>query len=84
MSDWNQKQVVSIRIVAQLKSMTDEERKAFILKLLDHLDPVFVQALDFAYGIIPEPEPEPDVSPMSDALAQQRLIMFGTIPGEKK
>ncbi len=54
--DWNQKQAVSIRIVAQLKDMTEEERKAFILKLLDHLDPMFVQALDFAYGGIPEEE----------------------------
>ena len=52
--DWNTKQTVSIKITAQLRDMTDEQRRQFILKLLDHLDPVFIAALDFAYVLAPE------------------------------
>lgn len=53
-NDWNMKQTVSIKITAQLRDMTDEQRRQFILKLLDHLDPMFVAALDFAYEMTPE------------------------------
>ncbi len=52
---WNAKQTVSSRIMAQLKGMTEDEQRAFLVKLLDHLDPTFLVALEFAYGIMPEP-----------------------------
>lgn len=56
--DWNMRQHVSFRIVAQLKPMSEEQKRVFIGKLLEHLDPEFIQALEFAYEMVPEGESE--------------------------
>lgn len=57
--DWNMKQSVSVKILAQLRGMTEEQQRTLLLKLLDHLDPMFVVALDFAYNVTPEQKTEP-------------------------
>lgn len=53
--DWDTKWAVSKKIVAQMTPMTEDEQRAFIVKLLEQCDPVFVQALQLAYNIVPEP-----------------------------
>lgn len=55
-NDWTTRQEVSLKIVAQLKPMSQEQQKAFISKLLEHLDPLYVQALAFAYEMAPAVE----------------------------
>lgn len=55
--DWNMKQTVALKIVAQLKPMTEDEKRKFIVKLLDHFDPMFVLALNFSYEMTPGTEP---------------------------
>lgn len=55
-ADWNVKQNVSAKIVKQLSTMNEEEQKAWILKLLEHVEETFIVALDLAYEITPEPE----------------------------
>lgn len=53
-ADWTTKQAVSLKIVAQLATMTEDEKRAFIVKLLDQCDPTFVHALELAYNIAPD------------------------------
>lgn len=54
---WNAKKTISSRILAQLKGMTEDEQRTFLVKLLDYIDPTLLVALEFAYSITPEPEP---------------------------
>lgn len=47
------RRAVSVKIVARLREMTEEEQRAFLVRLLDFLDPTFVVALNFAYEVTP-------------------------------
>lgn len=51
--DWNMRQTVSIKIVAQLKEMTEDEQRKFLVKLLEHMEAPFIIALNFAYELSP-------------------------------
>jgi hypothetical protein len=50
-SEWNMKQTVAGRIVAQQAESTPEKQKEIIIKLLEQVKPEFLIALDFAYGM---------------------------------
>lgn len=47
------KQRVTLHILAQLRAMTDTERRAFVDKMLGFLTPESLIALDFSYAMTP-------------------------------
>lgn len=54
-NQWNLKQSVANKIIAQLETATAQERRALIVKLLEQVRPEFLIALDFAYEMAPAP-----------------------------
>lgn len=47
--------ILTDEIIVQLSRSTHEQRRDIIYKLLDHLEPDMLLALDFAYTMVKDP-----------------------------